>query len=1010
MLIDAGSDHKITSFTDGAVVRLRGLQELLLSIGAEVRGSPTPDRVEFFLSGPHTHQSTAERSRSPWSWTLFGQGKPDWRWQLNSNRNTVRVDHDFYGMSLPSGDYQVRADVYGWAPGGSALLDSRTVAFTLGGFEPSVPEDLAAHRSPDGLTLSWSPPTDDGGSTLVGYDYRSRSGDEQFGEWMPAGLDPSITLTAAEGASVTYENRARNIDETGPAASLTTPLRPSAPRNVQVASENGRLMLSWDAPDQNGGSSVSGYQYRYGRVGSSPGSWSDPQVGLSASIDGVTDDSPYLAEVRAANAVGHGSASVAYTSVINKVTMSDYDRNGPEQVLADGVAIVVSDYGGAWYEVGWEMSVETHPGIPVGSAAFEFSNTDGSGTATTWVQNDAPFGRRFGALLPDEFTLRVTVYEGPDRTGAELQSSAINFWMVNELPQAPSYMVARWGNDTLSLRWPRPDNWYWADFVRYEYRAAAPGQPFGDWISLGPERGIDLPNLDDGAAMSFEARARNVGGPGPSVSLSVPTAPSPPLGVTAVVVDGQATLSWTVPAWNGGASITGYQYRYGASGASLGEWTTVDGASSLTATISDSAIDEDTEYVFEVRGLNAANSDHDMLGSTAAFRGLTLVGVPSGDLLTLTDGAVVALSDYDTKAFAIRADTYSHMRVRSVSFELSGPLDHTYTHTENWQPYALYGDEGPDNYKGEALAVGQYRLVVTAYGGLGGARNELQTLEINFTVVDRPQPPQDLAARWTDGALRLSWSPPANSEAVMVTGYEYRIRPENGAFGSWTSVSEGLGVEFSDVADGAVVDYEVRALSDNGEGLVAALRTPSPPGSPTLTLEPGDAMVSLSWSAPLNNGGETVSGYEYRIRPEGRTVRRVDQRGRPVDSDGPRPAQRHDLRSRAARRELSGQRCSVDGLGEDGHDALCHLVLARRSQASVHTACAQRWRHSTCGRLQQRCVRDPNRDCRRERGRQGRVRPGRAADSHPTRGNTAVVVVRGQRQRLRRAWQEFPDR
>ena len=78
----------------------------------------------------------------------------------------------------------------------------------------------------------------------------------------------------------------------------------------------------------------------------------------------------------------------------------------------------------------------------------------------------------------------------------------------------------------------------------------------------------------------------------------------------------------------------------------------MDGASSLTATISDGAIDESIEYVFEVRGLNAANSDHDMLGSTAAFRGLTLVGVPKGDLLTLTDGAVVVLSDYDTNVFS----------------------------------------------------------------------------------------------------------------------------------------------------------------------------------------------------------------------------------------------------------------------------------------------------------------------------------------------------------------------
>ena len=79
-----------------------------------------------------------------------------------------------------------------------------------------------------------------------------------------------------------------------------------------------------------------------------------------------------------------------------------------------------------------------------------------------------------------------------------------------------------------------------------------------------------------------------------------------------------------------------------------------------------------------------------------------------------------------------------------MSFELSGPPDPTHTHTEDWQPYSLYGDEGPDNYAGEALAVGEYRLVVTAYNRRGGTGKTLQTLEINFTVVDRPRPPQGL--------------------------------------------------------------------------------------------------------------------------------------------------------------------------------------------------------------------------------------------------------------------------
>ena len=76
--------------------------------------------------------------------------------------------------------------------------------------------------------------------------------------------------------------------------------------------------------------------------------------------------------------------------------------------------------------------------------------------------------------------------------------------------------------------------------------------------------GVGLAHMADGTEMRYEARARNAAGPGTSVSLSVPTPPAPPGNVTAVVEDGQATLSWEEPVRNGGASITGYQYRYGA--------------------------------------------------------------------------------------------------------------------------------------------------------------------------------------------------------------------------------------------------------------------------------------------------------------------------------------------------------------------------------------------------------------------------------------------------------------
>ena len=117
----------------------------------------------------------------------------------------------------------------------------------------------------------------------------------------------------------------------------------------------------------------------------------------------------------------------------------------------------------------------------------------------------------------------------------------------------------------------------------------------------------------------------------------------------------------------------------------------------------------------------------------------TLVGITLVDtsgqsaVATLTDGATVTLDDPANGSYGIRVDVAENAEVGSVHLELSGSK--TVSQTENIPPHSLYGDDG-GNLNGEGLPVGSYTLRATAYSedNLGG--DELQALEISFTVAE----------------------------------------------------------------------------------------------------------------------------------------------------------------------------------------------------------------------------------------------------------------------------------
>jgi DNA-binding beta-propeller fold protein YncE len=162
--------------------------------------------------------------------------------------------------------------------------------------------------------VTWTAPTASGGAAITGYRVTSSPG----GRTCTTTGVLSCTVTGlAPGTSYTFTVEAENSYgfslASDASSSVTTPSTvPGAPTGVSATdAANGQSVVSWTAPADTGGASITGYT-----VTSSGGqtcSWTTGD--LSCTVTGLTNGASYTFTVTATNAQGTGSASSASNSV-----------------------------------------------------------------------------------------------------------------------------------------------------------------------------------------------------------------------------------------------------------------------------------------------------------------------------------------------------------------------------------------------------------------------------------------------------------------------------------------------------------------------------------------------------------------------------------------------------------------------------------------------------------------------------------------------------------------------
>ncbi|HLF39985.1 MAG TPA: fibronectin type III domain-containing protein, partial [Acidimicrobiia bacterium] len=179
---------------------------------------------------------------------------------------------------------------------------------------PAAPVAVAAVAGAGEATLTWAAPPDDGGSPVTGYLVTPvRDG---TAETPRSVLGPAATTAVTglrNGSVYRFTVAAVNIAGTGapsaPSESVTPRAAPAAPVAVTAAVRDGRAIVSWVAPPDDGGSPITGYVVTPFRDDEPQAATAFPSAATTQTVSGLDPNGSYTFTVAAVNALGTGPAS-----------------------------------------------------------------------------------------------------------------------------------------------------------------------------------------------------------------------------------------------------------------------------------------------------------------------------------------------------------------------------------------------------------------------------------------------------------------------------------------------------------------------------------------------------------------------------------------------------------------------------------------------------------------------------------------------------------------------------
>lgn len=317
------------------------------------------------------------------------------------------------------------------------------------------------------------------------------------------------------------------------------------------------------------------------------------------------------------------------------------------------------------------------------------------------------------------------------------------------------------------------------------------------------------------------SRAGAVSG-GAIIPLDPATVPTPPRTVVATSGDATATVTWDVPASDGGSVITSYSIVASPGGATQ-TWTS--GPKSKTF----SGLSNGTSYTFAVAAVNSMGSSSPASSNSVTPSTSAVPGAPTGVSATASNAQAVItwVAPSITGDTAITSYTITASPGGATATWVSGPLTATMTGLTNGTAYT-------------------FTVSATNSGGTGPDSSPSSAV----TPATIPSAPTSVVATGGDTTAVVTWVAPSNGGSA-ITSYTIVASP-GGATATWTSGS--LVATVTGLTNGTAYTFNVRATNAIGTGTDSS-------ASNSVTPAPAAAfLTAIDLNGPL---------FHYRLNESG---------------------------------------------------------------------------------------------------------------------------------------------